>query len=191
MRNQACNSPVSNSPASLMKPLDTCEAGAKVNIRMRLTLYYRSYMFLNYSTCGTFKMVSFSKSEDNQYTSIEEIKRLKVQEPKTILSDHGQPVTGKKADLVHGFLVSLPYVSRLSRYPFLSKSNTKFAISPLFTKSSHTYRVSLGLMYNFEPASHASSSVIGDEENSKLDYCLLVNLKYDWVSKLQAADYIF
>ena len=116
-----------------MKPLDTREAGTKLNIRMRLTLYYRSYMFLNYSTCGTFKMVSFSKSEDNQYTSIEEIKRLKVQEPKTILSDHGQPVTGKKADLVHGFLVSLPYVSRLSRYPFLSKSNTTFAISPLFT----------------------------------------------------------
>ena len=35
-----------------------------------------------------------------------EIKRLKVQELKTILSDHGQPVTGKKADLVHSFLVS-------------------------------------------------------------------------------------
>ena len=51
-------------------------------------------------------MVSFSKSEDNQYTSIEEIKRLKVQELKMILSDYGQSVTEKKADLVHGFLVS-------------------------------------------------------------------------------------
>ena len=50
------------------------------------------------------------KSEDNQYTSIEEIKRLKVQEMKTILSEHGQPVTGKKADLVHGFyFLFLPF----------------------------------------------------------------------------------
>ena len=62
-------------------------------------------------------MGSLSKSEDNQYTSIEEIKRLKVQELKTILSDHGQPVTGKKADLVHGFLVSFSSVSRsISKY---------------------------------------------------------------------------
>ena len=45
-------------------------------------------------------MGSLSKSEDNQYTSIEEIKRLKVQEMNTILSDYGQSVTGNKADLV-------------------------------------------------------------------------------------------
>ena len=32
------------------------------------------------------------KLEDNQYTFIEEIKRLEVQELKTILSDHGQPL---------------------------------------------------------------------------------------------------
>ena len=38
--------------------------------------------------------------------SIEDIKRLQVQELKTILSDHGQPVTGKKADLIHSFLDS-------------------------------------------------------------------------------------
>ena len=79
-------------------------------------------------------MGSLSKSEDNQYTSIEEIKRLKVQELKTILSDHGQPVTGKKADLIHGFFVSFSSVSRLFLDPFLSISNTTFAISPLFTK---------------------------------------------------------
>ena len=51
-------------------------------------------------------MDSLSKLEDNQYTSIEEIKKLEVQELKTILSDHGQPVTGNKADFVHGFLIS-------------------------------------------------------------------------------------
>ena len=45
-------------------------------------------------------MGSLSKLEDNQYMYIEEIKRLKVQELKTIFSDHGQPVMGKKADLV-------------------------------------------------------------------------------------------
>ena len=43
-------------------------------------------------------MGSLSKLEKNQYTSIEEIKRLKVKELKTIYSDHGQPVTGQKAD---------------------------------------------------------------------------------------------
>ena len=79
-------------------------------------------------------MDSLSKLEDNQYTSIEEIKRLKVQELKTILSDHGQVVTGKKADAVHSFLVSFSSVLRLSHHPFLSKSNTTFTISPLFTK---------------------------------------------------------
>ena len=83
---------------------------------------------------GHLTIDSLSKSEDNQYTSIEEIKRLKVQELKTILSDHGQPVTGKKADLVHGFLVSFSSVSRLFLCPFLCKSNTTFTISPLFTK---------------------------------------------------------
>ena len=79
-------------------------------------------------------MGSLSKSEDTQYMSIEEIKRLKVQELKTILSDHGQPVMGKKADLIHGFLVSFSSVSRRLLDPFLSISNTTFAISPLFTK---------------------------------------------------------
>ena len=79
-------------------------------------------------------MDSLSKLEDNQYTSIEEIKRLKVQELKTILSDHGQVVTGKKADAVHSFLVSFSSVLRLFLNLFLSKSNTTFAISPLFTK---------------------------------------------------------
>ena len=117
-----------------MKPLDTHEVGAKLNIRMRLTLYYQSYMFLNYSTCGTLTMDSLSKSEDNYYMSIEEIKRLKVQELKTILSNNGQPVTVKKADLVHGFLVSFSSVLRLFPNPFESKSNTTFAISPQFTK---------------------------------------------------------
>ena len=87
-----------------MKPLDSREAGAKLNTRMRLTLYYGSYMLSNYSTCGTFNNGPLSKSEDNQYVSIEEIKRVKVQELKTILSDHGQVVTGKKADLVHVFI---------------------------------------------------------------------------------------
>ena len=58
-------------------------------------------------------MDSLSKLEDNQYTPIEEIKRLKVQELKTILSNHGQPVTGKKADLIQGFLVSFSSVSQL------------------------------------------------------------------------------
>ena len=48
-------------------------------------------------------MSSLSKSEDNQYRSMEEIKRLKVQELKTILSNHGKAVTEKKADLVHVF----------------------------------------------------------------------------------------
>ena len=38
-------------------------------------------------------MGSLSKSEDNQYMCIEEIKRLKVQELKMILSDYGQLVT--------------------------------------------------------------------------------------------------
>ena len=79
-------------------------------------------------------MGSLSKSEDTQYMSIEEIKRLKVQELKTILSNHGQLVTGKKADLIHGFLVSFSSVSRHFLDPFLSISNTTFAISPLFTK---------------------------------------------------------
>ena len=60
---------------------------------------------------GHLTIDSLSKSEDNQYTSIEEIKRLKVQELKTILSNHGQPVTDKKADLIHGFLVSFSSVS--------------------------------------------------------------------------------
>ena len=41
-------------------------------------------------------MGSLSKLEDNQYMSIEDIKRLKVQELKTILSDHGQPVTERR-----------------------------------------------------------------------------------------------
>ena len=77
-------------------------------------------------------MDSLSKSEDNQ--SIEEIKRLQTQELWTIINDHGQPMTGKKADAVHGFLVSFSSVSRLSHHSFLSKSNTTFAISPLFTK---------------------------------------------------------
>ena len=75
-------------------------------------------------------MGSLSKSEDNQYLSIEEIKRLKVQELKTILSDGD----GKEADLLHGFLVSFSSVSRLFPDPFVSKSNTTFAISRLFTK---------------------------------------------------------
>ena len=78
---------------------------------MRLTLYYRNYIFLNYSTCRTFNNGPLSKSEDTQYMSIEEIKRLKVQELKTILSDHGQPVKENKADLFHGFLVSFSSVS--------------------------------------------------------------------------------
>ena len=78
-------------------------------------------------------MDSLSKLEDNQYTPIEEIKKLKVQELKTILSNHGQPVTGKKADLIQGFLVSFSSVSQLFLNPFLSKSNSTFAISP-FTK---------------------------------------------------------
>ena len=93
------------------------------------------YMFLSYSTCQTCNDgLYLSKLEDNQYTSIEEIKRLKVQELKTILSDHGQVVTGKKADAVHSFLVSFSSVLRLFLNLFLSKSNTTFAISPLFTK---------------------------------------------------------
>ena len=79
-------------------------------------------------------MDSLNKLEYNQYVSIQEIKRLKVQELKMVLSDHGQPVTGKKADLVHGFLVSFSSVSRLFLDPFLSKSNTTFTISPLLTK---------------------------------------------------------
>ena len=79
-------------------------------------------------------MDSLNKLEYNQYVSIQEIKRLKVQELKMVLSDRGQPVTGKKADLVHGFLVSFSSVSRLFLNPFLSKSNTTFTISPLFTK---------------------------------------------------------
>ena len=79
-------------------------------------------------------MGSLSKSEDNQYMSIEEIKRLKVQELKTILRDHGRPVTGKKADLIHGFLVSFSSVSRHFLDPFLSIASITFAISPLFTK---------------------------------------------------------
>ena len=85
---------------------------------------------------GHLTIDSLSKSEDNQYTctSIEEIKRLKVQELKMILRDHGQPVTGKKADLIHSFLVSFSSVSQLLLNPFLSESNTTFAISPLFTK---------------------------------------------------------
>ena len=83
---------------------------------------------------GHLTIDSLSKSEDNQYTSIEEIKRLKVQELKMILSNHGQPVTGKKADLIHSFLVSFSSVSQLLLNPFLSESNTTFAISPLFTK---------------------------------------------------------
>ena len=85
-------------------------------------------------------MDSLSKSGDNRYTSIEEIKRLKVQELKTISRDHGQLVKGKKADLVHGFFVSFSSVSRLFLGPFLSKSNTTFAISPLFTKKQEEYR---------------------------------------------------
>ena len=79
-------------------------------------------------------MGALSKSEDNQYMSIEDIKRLKVQELKMILSDHGQPVTGKKADLIHSFLVSFSSVSRHFLDPFLSISKTTFTISPLFIK---------------------------------------------------------
>lgn len=45
-------------------------------------------------------MDSQTNSEDNDCSSIEEIKRKKVYELKKILSDHGQPITGKKADLV-------------------------------------------------------------------------------------------
>ena len=104
------NSPVSNFSASVMKPLDTCEVRAQIvhqneaNPELQYQSIQLCYIFLNYSTCGTFNNgLPYSKSEDNRYTSIEEIKRLKVQELKTILSDHGQPVTGKKADLVTAF----------------------------------------------------------------------------------------
>ena len=90
-------------------------------------------------------MDSLNKLEYNQYVSIQEIKRLKVQELKMVLSDHGQPVMGKKADLVHGFLVSFSSVSWLFLDPFLSKWNTTFTISPLLTKKlqrkAHAYRV--------------------------------------------------
>ena len=74
---------------------------------MRLTLHYRSIQPC-YISLITLLNDSLSKSEDNQYTSSEEMKRLKVKELKTILSDHGQP--GRKADLVHSFLVSFSSV---------------------------------------------------------------------------------
>lgn len=45
-------------------------------------------------------MDSLSESEDAQSKSKEELNKLKVVELKKILSDHGQPATGKKADLV-------------------------------------------------------------------------------------------
>ena len=111
-------------------------------------------------------MDSLSKWEDSQYTSIEEIKRLKVQELKTIMSNHGQPVTGKKADVVHGFLVSFPSVSRLFLDPLLSKSNTTFAISPLFTKNyeknSQLYRISLGLVQELSLLCYPTSDCPGN-----------------------------
>ena len=161
------NSPVSNSPR-LMKPLDI-RSGCKIEHQNEANpVLSELYVLELRLLAGHLTMGSLRKSEDNQCTPIEEIKRLKVQELKTILSDHGQPVTGKKADLVHGFLVSFSSVSRLSPDPFLSKSNTTFAISPLFTKIMR----SLGLMYNFAPASRVSSGFIGDAGNSKLDYWL-------------------